>query len=142
VRKVLAVVICAFVGLPWATASGRAAGPRITDGIVIPSADGTAVVATLMLPGEAGGDHPVPAVLETHGWGGHRERAATGILAELIERGYAVLTWDSRGFGESGGEANVGAPGFEVSDAKALLDYLSKRRDILQDGPGDRAWAG
>jgi ABC-2 type transport system ATP-binding protein len=128
------------------TVDPAAAEPTYTveDDIIVESADGTPIVATLMLPAGASSTSPVPAVIGTHGWAGSRSRSPSGLTARLIDRGYAILTWDSRGFGESGGEANIGAPGFEVEDARALLDYLATRPEILTDGPGDPrvGWIG
>lgn len=123
---------------------GATAAPRIENDIIVRSADGTPIVATLMLPEGAGPDAPVPAVLGTHGWAGSRSTTPSGLAARLLDSGYAILTWDSRGFGESGGEANIGAPGFEVEDAKALLSYLASRPEILTDGPDDPrvGWIG
>ncbi|MGH2697947.1 MAG: S15 peptidase family protein [Actinomycetota bacterium] len=117
---------------------------RIEDPIIVESRDGTPIVATLMLPGGASRASPAPVVLQTHGWGGTRAKEPGGILNVLLARGYAVLTWDSRGFGESGGEANIGAPGFEVADARALIDYLAARPEILKDSPDDPrlGWIG
>jgi ABC-2 type transport system ATP-binding protein len=116
----------------------------IEDDIVVRSADGTPIVATLMLPAEASPTSPVPIVIGTHGWAGSRARTPSGLAARLLDHGYAILTWDSRGFGQSGGEANVGAPGYEVEDARALLSYLAARPEILTDGPGDprAGWIG
>jgi ABC-2 type transport system ATP-binding protein len=97
-----------------------------------------------MLPEGADADSPVPVVMGTHGWGGTRATTPSGLTARLLERGYAIFTWDSRGFGESGGEANIGAPGFEVEDAKAVLSYLAERPEIITDAPGDPrvGWIG
>ena len=69
-------------------------------------------------------------VIGTHGWAGSRSgpRRAVGLSSNA-----AAPSWDSRGFGESG-EANVGAPGFEVEDARALIDYLAAP-EVLLDGP-------
>ncbi|MGH2712240.1 MAG: CocE/NonD family hydrolase [Actinomycetota bacterium] len=129
-----------------AIAGGPAAakGPVIENDIIVRSADGTPLVATLMLPEGASADAPVPAILGTHGWGGTRATSPSGLTQRLLDNGYAILTWDSRGFGESGGEANVGAPGFEVEDAKALMSYLASRPEILTDGPDDPrvGWIG
>lgn len=124
--------------------AGVTAAPKIENDIIVKSADGTPIVATLMLPEAATADTPVPAVIGTHGWAGSRSTTPSGLTARLLDSGYAILTWDSRGFGESGGEANVGAPGFEVEDAKALLSYLASRPEILTDGPGDPrvGWIG
>jgi ABC-2 type transport system ATP-binding protein len=117
---------------------------RIEDPIIVESRDGTPIVATLMLPDGASRTARVPVVLQTHGWGGTRAKEPSGILGALLRRGFAVLTWDSRGFGESGGEANIGAPRFEVADARALIDYLAARPEILEDSPGDPrlGWIG
>ncbi|HWC14593.1 MAG TPA: CocE/NonD family hydrolase [Actinomycetota bacterium] len=140
---VVAVVATALVAPASATTAGE---PVIEDNIVIESFDGTPIVATLMLPRGASKARPAPAVLRTHGWGGRRERVpAPGSLTErLVEEGYAVMTWDSRGFGQSGGEANVGSPHFEVKDAFAVIDYLARRAEIAREGPRDPlvGWTG
>jgi ABC-2 type transport system ATP-binding protein len=140
----LVLALSALLAVPAAGPAGAADEVSIEDDIIVESTDGTPIVATLMLPAGASADSPVPAVIGTHGWGGSRSRSPSGLAGRLIDDGYAILTWDSRGFGESGGEANVGAPGFEVEDAKALLEYLASRPEILTDGPGDPrvGWIG
>jgi ABC-2 type transport system ATP-binding protein len=143
-RRILAFGACVLALLSL-TQPGRAQeAVRIEDDLIIRSSDGTPIVATLMLPSSASAATPVPVVIGTHGWAGSRATTPSGLAARLIDRGYAVLTWDSRGFGESGGEANVGAPGFEVEDAKALLTYLAARPEIQTDGPADPrvGWIG
>ena len=141
-RRALATWLALSI-VPVFAARAQAA-PTIEDDIIVRSADGTPIVATLMLPEGASAEAPVPAVIGTHGWGGTRSTSPSGLTQRLIEDGYAIFTWDSRGFGESGGEANVGAPGFEVEDAKALLTYLAGRPEIRTDGPGDPrvGWIG
>jgi ABC-2 type transport system ATP-binding protein len=145
-RRALLLTLCiaALGSLPATGPAIAGPGHTIEDDIVIESSDGTPIVATLMLPAQASASTPVPAVIGTHGWAGSRSRSPSGLTARLIDDGYAILTWDSRGFGESGGEANVGAPGFEVEDAKALLDYLASRPEIQVDRPGDPrvGWIG
>lgn len=143
-RAVALVAVLALTVSPTVNASGTSAGPKIEDDIIVESKDGTPIVATLMLPDGASAQNPVPVVLKTHGWGGSRDKSTEGFNGTLLKRGYAILTWDSRGFGHSGGEANVGAPGFEVDDAKALISYLASRKEILKDGPRDPrvGWIG
>jgi len=142
-RLALAVALLMTLLAP-AGASAAPAGPTIENDIIFESKDGTPIVATLMLPAGASKKAPAPVVLQTHGWGGTRAETPSGILGRLLDRGYAVMTWDSRGFGESGGEANIGAPGFEVADARALIDYLAARPEIQKDGPNDPrlGWIG
>ncbi len=82
----------------------------------------------------------------THGWGLVRDRGdnsgdqgdfgAVG-TAPLRAAGFNVLTWDSRGFGESGGTVEVDAKEFEGRDVQALLDWLATQPEARLDGPGD-----
>jgi len=144
------VLVCALLASSLVLTGSRSGAVQTTDAIaiedpiIVESKDGTPIVATLMLPPGASRGSPAPVVLQTHGWGGTRAKSPSGLLTALLNRGYAVLTWDSRGFGESGGEANIGAPGFEVADARALIDYVAKRPEILKDSPGDPrlGWIG
>src|SRR5687768_15792076 len=71
---------------------------RIEDNIVIPSFDAEPIVGTLMLPPDASVTAPVPVVLRTHGWGQRRLRAPDPLMQRLLDSGYALFTWDSRGF--------------------------------------------
>src|SRR6187200_2129807 len=75
--------------------------------VTVRSFDGTPIAASF-LPAPDGGR--APTVLMTHGWGLVRDRgddsggtAMFGSVgaATLQRAGYNVLTWDSRGFGES-----------------------------------------
>jgi ABC-2 type transport system ATP-binding protein len=131
-RRLLCLTLLALAALP-ATASAA----QIEDGKVATSFDGTPIVYTLMLPDSASADQPVPAVLHTHGWGGSRSRTPSGFLQQLLDAGYAVLSWDSRGFGQSGGTVQVDSPDFEARDASALVDVLAADPRIAQEVAGD-----
>ena len=48
-----------------------------------------------------------------------------------------MLTWDSRGFGESGGTVEVDSKDFEGRDVSALLDWLATQPEQQLDGAGD-----
>src|SRR5207237_3208823 len=120
-------------------ASAMAAAPAFTASRgVVTSFDGTPIVYNLFEPADANGQHAVQVILRTHGWGGSGEQAnsLSGTTKKLLAADYAVITWDSRGFGESGGEANVDDPRIEGRDASALIDFLAKRREIARNGPG------
>lgn len=100
------------------------------------SFDGTPIAYTLFLPTGADGDNPVPVVLRTHGWGGSREKTAGSTIQALLDAKYAVLTWDSRGFGVSGGRVELNSPDYEVRDASALLTMLESNPAIAKDATG------
>ena len=74
----------------------------------IESYDGTELGATLYVPPERG---PRPSVLMTHGRGAARSSPLTVPKAmNYAKNGYAVLTYDSRGFAESKGTVELDGP--------------------------------
>ena len=87
---------------------------------------------TLYLPATT----PAPAVLVAHGFGGTKASVDADARA-LVARGFVVQTWSARGFGASGGQIALDAPEYEVADARALVDRLATRPEVVQDGPGD-----
>src|SRR3954471_3352455 len=140
-RRALTVLATAAVAALSAVPA-RAADPApqftATRG-VITSFDGTDIVYNYFVPSGVSAAHPVPVVMRTHGWGGSGEQASnlSGTAKKLLSGGYALITWDSRGFGQSGGEANVDDPNIEGRDASKLIDFLATRPEIAQNAPGD-----
>lgn len=96
----------------------------------IVSFDGTAIVYNLFLPETATALDPVPLVMQTHGWGGTGATSPGGVAGRLVDEGYAVVTWDARGFGASGGEVHIDDPDWEARDASALLTAVAARPEI------------
>jgi ABC-2 type transport system ATP-binding protein len=123
-----------------------AAAPAMARDAIVPSFDGAPLIVTLhpaqgLQPGER-----APTILQTHGWGGSRQTNPDATSDEttgnvgvgaLRRAGFNVLTWDSRGFGDSGGIVTVDAPDFEGRDVQALLDWLGQQPEALLDAPGD-----
>ncbi|MFC6732969.1 MULTISPECIES: CocE/NonD family hydrolase [unclassified Haladaptatus] len=104
-----------------------------TQRVDIESFDGTTIAASLYEPTAEG---PHPAILITHGWGADRNAAYVRRWAEnYASNGYVVLTYDSRGFGESGGEVGVDGPK-EVEDASTLVSWLAAH-DAVQTVEGE-----
>lgn len=128
----LLVLACALA----VTFPARAAEPTITSGTVT-SFDGTKILYNLFLPADASASNKVPVILMTHGWGGSGQTTYSGDVQLLVDAGYAVLTWDQRGFGSSGGEANVDSQEFEVRDVQALITWVAGQEAVQTDGPGD-----
>ena len=102
--------------------------------VTVTSFDGTPIAASFLpATGLAAGSR-APTILMTHGWGLVRDRGddtvpldAFGAAGTGAQRdaGFNVLTWDSRGFGESGGTVTVDHEDFEGRDVSALLDWLA-----------------
>jgi predicted acyl esterase len=98
---------------------------------MVPMGDGVSLATTLYTPDGAPPAGGWPAVLALHGLGGNR--ASMNELAEqfLVPQGYAVLTVDARGHGESGGVSTLVGPR-ERADYAAVLSWLR-----LRPGVGD-----
>jgi len=79
---------------------------------------------------------PAPAILVAHGFGGSKDSVSAEATA-LARRGFVVLTWSARGFGASTGRIGLDSPDYEVADARALVDWLATRPDVVRDGPGE-----
>jgi len=121
-------------------APAGAAEHEVIDG-AITSFDGTSIAYTLFRPATATADSPVPMILHSHGWGG--SRSTTG-FTDWLDEGFAVLSFDQRGFGQSGRQggqlnatANVQDPDFEAQDVIALIDFVAELDWVELDAPGD-----
>ncbi|WP_084629947.1 alpha/beta fold hydrolase [Patulibacter americanus] len=131
-------LVAAFGALTPAVASA--------ENVAITSFDGTKIdadwqPATGLKPGQR-----APTILLTHGFGATRETAdgdtTSGDLGQVgagvfRKHGFNTVTFDSRGFGRSGGEVQLDAPQFEGRDASAIVDWVANRPQAQLDGAGD-----
>jgi predicted acyl esterase len=91
--------------------------------------DGVELAATFYLPDGARPAGGWPAVMAFHGLGQTRSTPNAVAEAYLVPDGYAVLTVDERGHGESGGLNELDGPR-EVEDVRELYDWLAARADV------------
>jgi ABC-2 type transport system ATP-binding protein len=54
-------------------------------------------------------------------------------ISTFIDHGYNVLTWDPRGFGQSGGTVQIDDPRFEGRDVQALIDWVATQSEAQHD---------
>ena len=133
VGVMLLVVIAAFAVTAVLGASpGIGTEQRMIDGVPEPGQGVVQLDSTLYLPAST----PAPAVLLAHGFGGSK-RDLDAQARSLAASGFVVLAYTARGFGSSGGLIHLDAPGFEVADARKMIDYLATRSEVRLDGPGD-----
>ncbi|PVZ94929.1 hypothetical protein DDQ50_12805 [Amnibacterium flavum] len=136
-----AVLVGALVPAVSAQAISTAT-PEPTDSATVP--DESAFVEVAAGPGQPGTIEidtstylpdvtPAPAVLLAHGFGGSKLDLAAQAV-HLRDLGYVVLTYTARGFGESGGLISLDSLDYEVADARALVDVLAERDDVIRDG--------
>src|SRR3954453_11016090 len=86
--------------------SSAATGTKVTNGCItsVPDPGSTAKVQicyTLFEPAGASASHKVPMIMHSHGWGGSRTTDPAS-FQPFLDDGYGVLSFDQRGFGESG----------------------------------------
>ncbi|HUR51409.1 MAG TPA: alpha/beta fold hydrolase [Mycobacteriales bacterium] len=143
-RLRLAVAGAAALAAPLALPSLAApAAAQTTNACVtsVPDAGSTTpqkICFSLFKPAGADRRHRVPMVLHSHGWGGSRTTDATnGGVKPFLDAGYGVLSFDQRGFGESGGKARIENPEYEGRDVARLVDLVSRLDWVVQDGKGD-----
>jgi ABC-2 type transport system ATP-binding protein len=122
--------------------SSSAAEPVVTNGCVasVPETDPleagpVQICYTLYKPGSASAQAPVPMVLHSHGWGGSRTSNPSA-FGSWMEAGFGVLSFDQRGFGQSGGKAHVEDPAFEGEDVDRIVDLVASL-DWVKKEEGD-----
>jgi len=122
------VLLVAAVAL--AGSAGHASTTFSRQDLTVTMADGTPIAATLWLPSGTPPAGGWPAIVLFHGLGGSREDMnKLAELAFLPANRYAVLTYDARGHGQSGGLIGIDGPN-EISDAKAMFAWLAAQPDV------------
>lgn len=95
----------------------------------------------LWLPEHATADHPVPCVVACSGYQGlkviHPERFARA----LVPAGYAVVSFDYRGFGASEGERGRLVPQDQVEDVRAAVSFAETVPEVDRDRIALLGWA-
>lgn len=100
------------------------------------SSDPVSICYTLFRPKGASRQHKVPMILHSHGWGGSRTTDPSA-FKKWLDAGFGVLSFDQRGFGESGGKAHVENPRYEGKDVRRVVSLVSRLSWVRQDGKGD-----
>ena len=121
--------------------SAQAAPATTTDGCLksVPEPGSTEKVQicyTLFRPAGASRTDRVPFIMHSHGWGGSRTKDPAR-FQKWLDAGYGVLSFDQRGFGESGGKAHVENPDYEGHDVRRLISLIADLGWVRKDGPGD-----
>ena len=91
--------------------------------------DGVSLAATLYLPDGTPPAGGWPAVMLFHGLGGTRASMAPIAEGFLVNQGYAVLAYDARGHGASGGLVTLDGPR-EMADLRAAFAWFTGRSDV------------
>lgn len=95
--------------------------------------------AEMWLPAaRADGQRP-PVILMAHGFGGLKDWGLKPFAERFVKAGFAVVRFDYRGFGKSGGQPRRVVDGKQhVQDWVAAIDAIGKRSDV--DGKRLAIW--
>lgn len=89
------------------------------------------LVGNLYLPDDYQEETKLPGVVVTGAWTTVKEQMPATYAEELADRGYAVLAFDFRNWGESGGkERQLENPANKTQDIIAAANYLSTRPEV------------
>ena len=85
----------------------------------------------LYLPDDYQQGDRLPGVVVTGAWTTVKEQMPATYAAEMADRGYAVLAFDFRNWGESGGkERQLENPTYKTQDIIAAANYLTTRPEV------------
>jgi predicted acyl esterase len=122
-RRVAVVVCAAALAL---LVAGRASAYTKQD-LTLKMDDGVPLAATLYEPGDSPPPAGFPAVVMLHGFGGRRQNLDP--IAQGFAGSYAVLAFDARGHGQSGGLSSIDGPR-EIADTRAVFNWLAARPEV------------
>lgn len=89
------------------------------------------LVGNLYLPDDYQEGDKLPAVVVTGAWTTVKEQMSATYAEAMADRGYAVLTFDFRNWGESGGnQRQLENPINKTQDIVAAADYLTTRPEV------------
>ena len=123
--RLLALVAAVAIAL---AATGNASAFTKTDAKVTMD-DGVSIATTLYLPAGTPPTAGWPGIVMLHGLGGKRQDMNLLAEAFFVNQAYAVLTYDVRGHGESGGFVTI-AGQRELADVRALEAQFAARPDV------------
>lgn len=110
-------------------ASNAVAAPRIEH--VIFASHGGQIAGDLYLPEDLDATNPPPALIVTGAWMTVKEQMPARYAREMADRGFVALTFDFRGWGESGGaRRQYEDPNAKIADIEAAVAYLATRPEI------------
>jgi fermentation-respiration switch protein FrsA (DUF1100 family) len=73
---------------------------------------------------------PAPLIILCHGFCGVKELLLPAFAERFANNGYAALTFDYRGFGESEGETGRLVPKLQIEDIHAAIEWAKKESNV------------
>ena len=98
--------------------------------------EGVKLHGDLFLPDKISTDDPRAGIVLCHGYTGVKDLYLPDNAEWLRQAGYAVLTFDYKGWGESEGARSRLAPFSRVADTHAALDFLAAQETVSESRLG------
>jgi dipeptidyl aminopeptidase/acylaminoacyl peptidase len=92
--------------------------------------EGSLIKGHLYLPGDIEEKENLPAIVLCHGFAGVKELLLPAYAEAFSENGFAALTFDYRGFGESEGEAGKLSPRLQIVDIRGAITYMQSLKEV------------
>jgi pimeloyl-ACP methyl ester carboxylesterase len=123
-----APIVAALTGLLGVMASAHAAHTVVNASFACQQ---TTCDAELWLPVQAAGAPKPPVIIMAHGFGALKDWGLLPYAERFVNAGFAVVRFDYRGFGKSGGQPRRVVDGkAHVQDWLAAIDNISQRGDV------------
>lgn len=125
-RRISALLVTAALLTNPLVSGSVSASPQhsVNHQVITNPKDGTKIAISVFRPALAE-KRRVPVILHSHGWGGSRQTEITGVVKDLLDAGFGVVSIDQRGHGESSGQAHVQDPTRETEDIQEVIDYVA-----------------
>lgn len=136
-RRIISLACVGALAVGALTTVPSEAAPSLEQGCVtsvpdLGASEPVDICYTLYRPESASAENPVPVIFHSHGWGGSRTNSPTAFRSWL-DAGFGVISFDQRGFGQSGGQAHVEHPEVEGRDVQALVDLVATKDWVAKD---------
>lgn len=144
-RRLFTILIACVLGLSAITVSAQQQTPALPEGVATRPvniwSDGTRLSGDLFYPKSMKAEDKLPAIILCHGWGGVRSHLNRAYASQFASRGYVVLTFDYRGWGDSDSRLVVrgqmpkadehGEVTVKAQAIRELVDPLDQTEDIV-----------
>ncbi len=97
--------------------------------------ESTQILGNIYLP-DSCVEIKLPGIVLCQGFAGTKEMLLPAYAEKFAESNYAVLTFDYRGFGGSGGEPGILVPKLQIEDIKNAISFLSSFDKVDADRIG------
>jgi fermentation-respiration switch protein FrsA (DUF1100 family) len=92
--------------------------------------EGSCIKGVLYLPDDIEERGKVPAIILCHGFAGVKELLLPAYAEVFSANGFAALTFDYRGFGESEGEEGKLSPCLQISDIRNTITFVQSLAEV------------